>query len=149
MPLVQDCRVCFFTKIQDQIKNPHHQDFSSRKETMYPKRMVFHPFRQKQPTMSTVFQRMSNTAADSVERLLNFHCILDNQLKDTVLDGPNEDESCDKICARKVKCCKARRQSCVAVLSLLTRTTEVLFVLQFYHPDKVDKVDHYLIHALG
>ena len=33
-----DLGVCFFTKIQDQIKNPDHQDFSLRKETMYPKR---------------------------------------------------------------------------------------------------------------
>ena len=31
--------------------------------------------------------------------------------------------------------------SFVVVLSLQTRTTEVLFVLQFYHPDKEDKVD--------
>ena len=142
MPLAQDCRVCFFTKIQDQIKNPHHQDFSSRKETMYPNKDGF-------SSISTVFSRKSNTAADSVESLLNFHCILDDQLKDTVLDGPNEDESCNKICAGKVKCCKARQQSCVTVLSLLTRTTEVLFVLQFYHPDKVDEVDHNLIHASG
>lgn len=77
-------------------------------------------------------------AADSVESLLNFNCVLD---EDNVLDGPNEDESCNKICAGKVKCCKARRQSFVVVLSLQTRTTEVLFVLQFYHPDKEDKVD--------
>ena len=27
----------FFTKIQDQIKNPDNKDFSVRKETMYPK----------------------------------------------------------------------------------------------------------------
>ena len=33
-----DLGVCFFTKIQDQIKNPDLQDFSLRKETMYPKR---------------------------------------------------------------------------------------------------------------
>ena len=33
-----DLGVLFFTKIQDQIKNPDHQDFSLRKETMYPKR---------------------------------------------------------------------------------------------------------------
>ena len=33
-----DLDVRFFTKIQDQIKNPDHQDFSLRKETMYPKR---------------------------------------------------------------------------------------------------------------
>ena len=33
-----DLGVRFFTKIQDQIKNPDHQDFSLRKETMYPKR---------------------------------------------------------------------------------------------------------------
>ena len=33
-----DLGVCFFTKIQDQIKNPDHQDFALRKETMNPKR---------------------------------------------------------------------------------------------------------------
>ena len=33
-----DLEVHFFPKIQDQIKIPHHQDFSLRKETMYPKR---------------------------------------------------------------------------------------------------------------
>ena len=33
-----DLGVRFFAKIQDQIKIPHHQDFSLRKETMYPKR---------------------------------------------------------------------------------------------------------------
>ena len=33
-----DLGVRFFTKIQDQIKNPDHQDFSLTKETMYPKR---------------------------------------------------------------------------------------------------------------
>ena len=34
-------RVRFFTKIQDQIKNPDHYNFSSTKETMYP---FFYPF---------------------------------------------------------------------------------------------------------
>ena len=33
-----DLGVRFFTKIQDQIKNPDHQDFPLRKETMYSKR---------------------------------------------------------------------------------------------------------------
>ena len=33
-----DLGVRFFSKIQDQIKIPDHQDFSLRKETMYPKR---------------------------------------------------------------------------------------------------------------
>ena len=34
-------RARFFTKIQDQIKNPDHQDFWLRKEKMYSKRDQF------------------------------------------------------------------------------------------------------------
>ena len=33
--------VRFLTKIQDWIKNPDHYDFSSRKETMYPRKDYF------------------------------------------------------------------------------------------------------------
>ena len=38
---LENLRVRFFTNIQDQIKNPDHEDFSSRKETMYPKKGLF------------------------------------------------------------------------------------------------------------
>ena len=72
----------------------------------------------------------------------------DDYLKDTSLDGPNEDESCNKICTRKIKSCKTRRRSCVAVLSLSTRTMQVLIALPFYHSDKTCKTDR-LIHASG
>ena len=52
----------------------------------------------------------------------------------------------------KVKSCKTYRRtfSCVAVLSLWTRTMQVPFVivLRFYHPDITDKIDR-LIHASG
>ena len=61
-------RVRFITKIQDQIKNPDHQDFSSRKETMYPKKYYFHSFSQKRPTLSTLTIKAAS--------LLIFHCIL-------------------------------------------------------------------------
>ena len=52
----------------------------------------------------------------------------------------------------KVKSCKTHRRtfSCVAVLSLWTRTMQVPFVivLRFYYPDIKDKIDR-LIHASG
>ena len=40
-PIKVNLGVRFFTKIQDQIKNPDHKDFSLRKETMYPKSDYF------------------------------------------------------------------------------------------------------------
>ena len=40
-PIKVKLGVRFFTKIQDQIKTPDHQDFSLRKETVYPKRDYF------------------------------------------------------------------------------------------------------------
>ena len=64
----------------------------------------------------------------------------------------SEGESWNKICIGKVKSCKTHRRtfSCVAVLSLWTRTMQVPFVivLRFYHPDITDKIDR-LIHASG
>ena len=41
VPIKVKLGVRFFTKIQDQIKNPDHKDFSLKKETMYPKRDYF------------------------------------------------------------------------------------------------------------
>ena len=77
-----------------------------------------------------------------------FLCILDGYLKDTALDGPGEDNSWNKISTGKVKHCKTRRRSCVAVFfSIWTRTMQVLFVLRFYHPAKTDKINR-LIHAI-
>ena len=38
-----------------------------------------------------VTPQKNNTAADSIARLLIFHCILGNQFMETAFDGPNED----------------------------------------------------------
>ena len=57
-----------------------------------------------------------------------------------------------KYVLEKQSLCKTHRRtfSCVAVLSLWTRTMQVPFVivLRFYHPDITDKIDR-LIHASG
>ena len=78
-------RVRFFTKIQDQIKNPDHQDFSKGKETMYPKKdQIFMNFYipQKRPTIerfSIMFTSNGNrefVPRDQVSPLLVVYCSL-------------------------------------------------------------------------
>ena len=58
------------------------------------------------------------TATNNVAILLGFYCILNISSRILLAtDGPNEDESCNKICIRKVKPYKTCGRSCVAVLS--------------------------------
>ena len=62
----------FFTKIQDQIKNPDNKDFSVRKETMYPKN-----FDKDDPQYRRYPEERITRLLDSVASLLVFRCILE------------------------------------------------------------------------
>ena len=62
-------------------------------------------------------RRKNNTAANNAASSLSFNCILAISSRILLaLDGPNEDESCNRsICAGNVKPWKTRGRSCVAV----------------------------------
>ena len=86
---------------------------------MYPKKDYFFiRFRRNDPQYRRTAERKNNKPTNNVAILLGFYYILN--ISSRILlpsDGPNEDESCNKICIRKVKPYKTRGRSCVAVLS--------------------------------
>ena len=110
-------RLRFFTKIQDQIKNPDHQDFSLGKETMYPQKDYFFTHLHRKDPQYRRYPGERITRLLTMLKVADLSLCSDDQVKDTVLNGPNEDESCNKICTGKVNPHKKRGRSCVAVQS--------------------------------
>ena len=105
-------RVRFFTKIQDQIKKIWiSRILSLRKETMYPKR-DYYSFISVETTHNTdSIPEKEYHGCWQCWKFTTFIVFWTVSLRALLLiDGPNEDESWNKICIGKVKSYKTTRE---------------------------------------
>ena len=104
---LENVRVRFFANIQDQIKNPDHEEFFVKKGNDVSKKKIIFiiHFHRNDPLYRRIPEKEDDTSDDTVASLLSFYCILTISTKILLaLDGPNEEESCNEIMMlRKVK----------------------------------------------